>query len=181
MAFSKTHPSALNYGTNGNGTATHLNMEAIKALTGLQAQHIPYKAAGVGTTDLMAGRLQVQAIAASVLLPHVRAGKMTAIAVISPQRLPQLPDVPTVAESLPGFQPVLPWIGTFVPAGTPAAIVNQIHADITGVLRAPDMADRFAALGLVVAGEGTTAFAKSLALDYDRLGKLVKKLGITVY
>jgi tripartite-type tricarboxylate transporter receptor subunit TctC len=178
--FSKANPAALSYGTNGSGTGAHLNMEAIKAMSGMNAQHIPYKAATTGITDLIAGRLQLQVLAAGLLIPHVKSGKIVAVASVSSKRLAQLPDTPTVAEALPGFVPLLPWVGLFAPSGTPTAIINKFHQDVLATLQMRDVQEKFDSMGLVITGEGTDAFRKVLASDYERLGRLVKELDIKV-
>ena len=178
--YSKANPKALNYGTAGNGTVPHLNMEALKMQSGLIAQHVPYKSAPAVTTDVMGGRLQIQQDAVSVVLAQIKAGRLTAIAAGNTKRLPQLPDVPSLSEQVPGFLAVVPWLGIFGPAGTPAPIVAKINQDVHAILLLPDVQEKLLANGLTVTNEGPEAFTKSLADDYDRLGKLVKQLAIKV-
>lgn len=180
VAYSKAHPTALNYGTAGNGTVPHLNMEAIKEMTGLVAQHVPYKSASAVLTDVMGGRLQLQGDAVSVVLPQIKAGKLVPIAATSSTRLPQLPDLPTVSELVPGFVPVVPWLGIFAPAGTPPDIIAKVDRDVSAILRMPDVQQKFGTYGLTVSGEGPQAFAKTMAADDERMGRLVKKLGLKV-
>lgn len=178
--YSKANPSALNYGTAGSGTVPHLNMEALKIQSGLIAQHVPYKSAAAVTTDLMGGRLQIQQDALSVVLAQVKAGRLTAIAAGTTKRVPQLPDVPSMSEVLPGFNAVTPWLGILGPAGLPAPVVARINQDVHAILLQPDVQERLLANGLTVTNEGPEAFSKSLADDYYRLGKLVKQLAIKV-
>lgn len=180
VAYGKGHPSALNYGSAGNGTAPHLNMEALKQQTGLVAQHVPYKSAPAVTADVIGGRIQIQQDALSVLLPHITAGRVIPIAAGGEKRLPQLPDVPSIAEAIPGFVPIVPWLGILAPAGTPGAIVAKINQDVQAILRQPELVEKLAGHGLTVATAGPDAFAKTLAADYVRLGKLVKQLEIKV-
>ncbi|CAN5636469.1 tripartite tricarboxylate transporter substrate binding protein [soil metagenome] len=180
VAYSKAHPSGLNYGTAGNGTAPHLNMEALKQQTGLVAQHVPYKAAAAVTTDLLGGRVQIQQDALSVLLPQVAAGRLTPILAGNTRRLPQMPEVQSMTEAVPGFVPVMPWLGIFAPAGTPAAIVLKINQDVNAILKQPDVLDTLASNGLTAAGDSPDAFGKLLAADHERLGKLVRQLAIKV-
>lgn len=180
LAYSKANPTALNYGTAGNGTVPHLNMEALKLQTGLMAQHVPYKAAPAVTTDLIAGRIQIQMDALSVVLPHIQSGRVTALAAGTSKRLAQLPDTPSISEVLPGYTPVVPWLGIFAPAKTSAAIINKIHQDVAAILQQPQVQERFAANALIITGEGPEAFGKLLAFDHDRLGKLVKQLNLKV-
>lgn len=180
VEYSKTHPTALNYGTAGSGTVPHLNMEAMKQRTGLIAQHVPYKSAAAVTTDVLGGRIQIQQDALSVMLPQIKAGRMTPIVGGTTKRLPQLPDIPSLSEVLPGFTAVVPWLGILAPAGTPAAVINKVHLDVAAILREPEVQEKLAANGLTVSNEGPEAFAKAMSTDYERLGKLVKQLGIKV-
>lgn len=180
IAYSKAHPTALNYGTAGNGTVPHLNMETLKAQTGLMAQHVPYKAASAVLTDVLGGRIQLQQEALSVLLPQVKAKKLVPIAASSPKRLTQLPDVPTITELFPKYQAVVPWLGIFAPAGTPKAIVDKINKDVDEILRQPEVQEKLQGNGLDTVGGSPEAFAKTITTDYDRMGKLVKQLGLKV-
>lgn len=180
VAYSKAHPTALSYGTAGNGTAPHLNIEALKQQTGLVAQHVPYKSAPAVTTDVIAGRVQIQQDALSVLLPQINAGRVTAIAAGGDKRSPQLPNVQSFAEALPGFVPIVPWLGILAPAGTPGNIVAKIHQDVHAILQQPALVEKLATYGLTVTNEGPDAFAATLAADHARLGALVKKLEIKV-
>jgi tripartite-type tricarboxylate transporter receptor subunit TctC len=178
--YSKANPTALNYGTAGNGTVPHLNMEAIKEMTGLAAQHVPYKAASAVMTDVMGGRLQLQGESVAVVMPQIKAGKLVPIAATSLKRLPQLPDLPTVTETVPGYVPVVPWLGIFAPVGTPPAIIAKVNQDVTAILGLPDVQQKFNTFGLTTSGDGPQEFAKTINSDYERLGKLVKQLGLKV-
>jgi tripartite-type tricarboxylate transporter receptor subunit TctC len=178
VEYSKANPTALNYGTAGNGTVPHLSIEMLKMQTGLIAQHVPYKSATAVTTDLIAGRVQIQYESISVLLPHIKSNRVTPIAAGTIKRLPQLPDSPSLAEAIPGFTAVVPWLGIFAPAGTPKAIVNKIYQDVSAILQQPDVQEKFATNGLLVTGDGPEAFARQISYDYERLGKLVRQLGV---
>lgn len=180
IALSKTQSGELNYGTAGNGTVPHLNMEALKVRTGLDIQHIPYKGAGAVLTDVLGGRIQVQQEAISVLLPHIQSGRLVPLATASPARVPELPDTPTLAELYPGYEPVIPWLGLFTMAGTPDEVIQKINADVVEILQRPDVQERLSLSGLVAAGGTPEAFAASIPKDYERLGKLVKELGLGV-
>jgi tripartite-type tricarboxylate transporter receptor subunit TctC len=180
VEYSKANPTALNYGTAGNGTVPHLNMEAIKEMTGLVAQHVPYKAASAVMTDVMGGRLQLQGESVAVVLPQIKAGKLVPIAATALKRLPQLPDLPTVTETVPGYVPVVPWLGIFAPVGTPQAVITKVNQDVSAILRMPDVQDRFTTFGLITSGDGPQEFGRTINHDYERLGKLVKQLGLKV-
>ena len=180
VAYGKANPSALFYGSAGNGTAPHLNIEALKQQTGLAAQHVPYKSAPAVTADVVAGRIQIQQDALSVLLPQITAGRVVAIAAGGDKRLSQLPNVPSISEAIPGFRPIVPWLGILAPAGTPADIVARINDDVHAILQQPELVQKLAAQGLTVTYEGPEQFARTLATDYARLGKLVKELNVKV-
>lgn len=179
VEFSKANPSALNYGTAGNGTVPHLNMEQLKVRSGLVAQHVPYKAAAAVLTDLIGGRVQIQQEASSVLLPQVKAGKVVPIAV-APQRNRQLPDVPTLSELYPGFEPVTPWLGVFAPAGTPPAIVEKVNQDVREILARPAVQKQLADNGMTVSAGTQKEFEATVRKDYDRLSALVRKMNLKV-
>ncbi|MGE0799663.1 MAG: Bug family tripartite tricarboxylate transporter substrate binding protein [Lautropia sp.] len=179
VEFSKKNPTALNYGTAGNGTVPHLNMEAIKQRTGLQAQHVPYAAAGAVLTDLVGGRLQLQQESSAVLLPHIKSGKAVALAV-APKRLSELPDVPALGELIPGFEPVVAWLGLLAPAGTPPSVVDRINRDVRELLVQTAVKGRLAGYGLNVADGTPQEFAAQLRKDHERLGRLAQQLDIKV-
>ncbi|MET4577470.1 Bug family tripartite tricarboxylate transporter substrate binding protein [Ottowia thiooxydans] len=180
VEFGKANPAALNYGTAGNGTVPHLNMEQLKARSGLVAQHVPYKAAAAVLTDLIGGRVQIQQEASSVLLPQVKAGKVIPVAVGSQVRSKQLPDVPTLSELYPGFEPVTPWLGIFAPAGTSPAIVEKINRDVREILSRPAIQKQLSDNGLTVSDGPQKQFEATVRKDYDRLGALVQKMNLKV-
>jgi len=178
VEYSKANPNALNYGTAGNGTVPHLNTEALKTITGLRAQHVPYKAASAVLTDLLGGRIQMQQESLSVLLPHIESGKLIVLATGASKRLEQLPDVPTLTEIYPEYKPVIPWLGIFAPAGTPDPIVRRINRDVVEILQRPDIRGKLRAQSLNPVGDSPEEFARAIAGNYDHLGKLVQALGL---
>jgi len=180
VAYSKANPTALSYGTAGNGTVPHLNMELVKQETGLIAQHVPYKAAAAVLTDVLGGRIQLQSESISVLLPQIKSGKLVPLMITGSKRIAQLPDVPTMSELIPGATPVVPWLGIFVPTGTAPAIVSRINRDVTEILAMREVQDKFGGAGLDISGEGSAAFAQTIAKDYVRFGKLAKDLNLKV-
>ncbi len=177
MAYSKQHPTALNYGTAGNGTVPHLNMEAVKQRSGLQALHVPYRAAAAALTDLMGGRVQLQMETSAVLLPQIKSGKVVALAT-GPNRHPELPGVPSMGEVMPGFEPVIPWLGMFGPAGTSPALVDKINKDVREILTQPAVKAQLAKNGLTVADGTPQAFAAQLRSDHERLRKMTQQLNL---
>lgn len=179
LDYSKQRPDTLNYGTAGNGTVPHLNMEAIKQRSGLVAQHVPYKAAAAVLTDLMGGRVQLQFETSAVLLPQIKAGKIMPLA-MALKRNPDLPDVPALGELLPGYVPVVPWLGLFAPAGTPEAIVNKVNRDVRDILAQASVKERLAGYGMSISGGTPQEFGQRLREDYERLGALTRQLGLKV-
>ncbi|GAA5233079.1 tripartite tricarboxylate transporter substrate binding protein [Verticiella sediminum] len=180
VAYSKAHPGALNYASLGNGTVPHLNFELLKAATGLQAEHIPYKASSAAMTDMLGGRVQLLQESLAVILPTLQDGKAKALYSSTNERLPELPDVPTAAESVPGFSPLRPWLGLFVPAGVPQDIRAKLESDILAVAAEPAVAERVRTAGMVPLGYGQERFRQELDTDYARLGDLVQRLKIGV-
>ena len=178
IGYSKANPGKLNYGSAGNGSAGHLAMEYFKDTTKMEAEHVPYKGTGPMLTDLLGGQTQITYNGVLPLVPHAKSGKLRVIAVGSPKRLPILPDVPTIEEQgFPGFE-TSQWYGVLAPAGTPAAIVAKLNADINKVLADPEIQKRLADDG-AVAGTGSSGdFGKYIDAEEVRWGKVVKKAGI---
>ncbi|MEO7939969.1 MAG: tripartite tricarboxylate transporter substrate binding protein, partial [Burkholderiaceae bacterium] len=143
IAYVKSKPAnSLSYGSWGNGSGGHLSMEALKQQTGLQLQHVPYKNPAATNTDLIGGQIPVAFTSMGSALPLVLGGKMKAIAVSGPYRVPQLPNVQTMTEQGVKFD-LVAWYGVFAPAGTPAAIVDKINQEVNRLLQAPDSRERF--------------------------------------
>jgi tripartite-type tricarboxylate transporter receptor subunit TctC len=180
IALAKSKPGKVLYASAGNGTAGHLGMELIKTMAGIDMVHIPYKGSPPALTDLIAG--QVSAAFDNVLsaAPHVKAGRLRAIAVSTRTRSGAVPEVPTVAESgLPGFE-VAVWQGILVPAGTPKSIVDALHAAIVAALARPDMKERMAANSAEIIGNTPAEFAAFIKSDLVKWAKVVKDSGARV-
>ena len=180
IAYSKAHAGELNYGTAGSGTVPHLNMEALKALTGLKAEHVPYKAAMAVTTDLVGGRIQLQQETVSVVLPQIKANRVKAIIAMSTRRLTQLPNLPAITEVLPAFEPIIPWLGILAPAGTPADIIEKVNRDVDAILRQGAVIEKLQFNGLSPIGGSARDFGVLVNRDVERLGKLVRSLNLKV-
>jgi len=178
VALAKTAPGRYSYGSSGTGTAQHLAFELFKRAAGINLVHVPYKGMGPATTELIGGHVQAAIGGVVALLPHVKSGKLRAIAMASTSRSTVVPDVPTMAESvLPGFS-VSPWFGLFYPRGTPAAIVDQLYADvIQKVLSAPDVRQRIVEQGAEVAPSASKKeFAAFVANENALWGKVVREV-----
>lgn len=180
IKLAKQKPNGLNYGSVGNGTSTHLEMELFKSMSGTQLLHVPYKGSAPALTDMIAGQLQVMFDAAASSMPHVKSGKLRAIAVTSAKRSALLPDLPTVAESgLPGYE-AMPWLGVLAPAGTSPEIVDRLNKEITKVLAIPEVREKYASLSLEIIGGTPQQFADFIKADLLKWAKVVKESGAKV-
>jgi tripartite-type tricarboxylate transporter receptor subunit TctC len=178
IAAAKKSPGALNYGSAGIGSGTHVNAEKFKLAAGIDAVHIPYKGTPEAITDTMTGRVTYFFSPISAALPNIREGKLVALGVSTAKRSSALPNVPTIAESgLPGFDYNL-WVGLWAPAGTPQDIVDKINADVAKVLAMPDVRERLAALGAEPMVMTPADFRKFMREEVDDAAKVVKAAGI---
>ena len=176
IAFAKSHAGQLSYGSSGTGTSPYLAMELFKSITGTSIVHVPYKGTGAAVIDLMGGHVQVMFGSVSGTLPHVRAGRMRALGISSPQRWPTLPEIPTVAEAaVPGFE-TNTWYGLLAPAGTPSTVVSKLQADFAGVLHATDVRKMVLDMGFIAVGNSSVEFSEVIRNDMVRWGKLIGTL-----
>jgi tripartite-type tricarboxylate transporter receptor subunit TctC len=173
----RREPRRLNYGSAGNGTPPHLAAEYFKSLAGVELVHVPYKGGGPALQALLAGDVQVIFEGQVTLDPHIKSGKLRALAITSPQRESTLPDVPTVGEAgLPAFQ-VQFWSGLVAPTGTPAEIVVRLNAAVLRALDASDVREALARQGLKPAGTSPMEFAKFIHEEVERWARVVKESG----
>lgn len=170
----------LNHGSPGNGTSMHLTVEMFNVVAGTRFVHVPYKGTAAALNDLIGGQIDLMFADFLVVLPHVKAGKVKAIAVTSLQRHPLLPEVPTVAESgYPGFE-ALSWQGMFAPAGTPGPVLTKLNAELVRALNAPDMKAYFASQGFVVGGNSAAEFRAFIEHEIPKWARIVKAANVTV-
>jgi tripartite-type tricarboxylate transporter receptor subunit TctC len=174
--WTKSFQRPLNYGSAGLGTGGHLAGEIYKQMTGIQAQHIPYKGTGPALIDLIGGRYEFNFSGLQGALVQVRSGKLRALAVTTPKRLAALPELPAVAEALPGFE-VVGWYGVIGPAGMPAPLVMRLHDELIRALAQPDVKSRIAADGAEPVGSDSAAFREFMTADLAKWAKLVKESG----
>ena len=174
IALAKAKPGTLNFGSAGNGAPSHLAGEMFKAAAGVSMVHVPYKGAGPAVNDLLAGQIQVMFAPMVAVLPQVKAGRLRALAVTSANRSAATPELPTLAESgLNGFA-IVSWFGFFVPAATPQAVVDKLHAETVKALKSPDTVERFAKEGATPEGNTPAEFAAYVQQEYARYAKVVK-------
>ena len=178
IALAKSKP--LVYASSGVGTVVHLGMELFKAMATIEMTHVPYKGSGLSMVDLMAGRVQLSITNTLTAGPLVRSGKLKALAITSPQRVPALPDLPTVAESgVPGYD-LRSWYGFLAPKGTPASIITVINRESIAVVNAPEMKARLASEGADSAAPNSPEqFRSFIDAEAARWGKIIKSLGLT--
>jgi len=178
IAAAKKSPG-LGYATSGAGSGQHMLGEWLAKLAGVQLTHVPYKGGGQAITDLIAGQVKIGSLGSAPVMPHAKAGKLKIIAQSTANRSPSLPDVPTYREAGLAIE-LDQWLGFFVPAGTPADVVARLNAATGRILAQPAIRERIAPQGLEAVGGSPESFAKLYADDYDKYGRLVKELGITV-
>jgi len=178
IAAAKKSPGALNYGSAGIGSGTHINGEKFKLVAGIDVVHVPYKGTPEALTDTMTGRINYFFSPISAALPNVKEGKLVALGVSTSKRSSALPNVPTLAESgLPGFDYSL-WVGMYAPAGTPADVVDKINRDVARALATPEMRERLAALGAEPMVMTPAEFAAFMRAEMADASKVVKAAGI---
>jgi len=180
IALAKAKPGSLNYGSAGNGSSGHLAFEYLKLVTGADIQHVPYKGTGPMLQDLLGGRIESSNAGAPALLPHIKSGKLRAIAVGADHRIPALPDVGTVAEAgYKGFE-TSQWYGVMVKAGTPPEIVKKLNAEINKALASNAVTQRYATDNAVAHAGSPEDFGKLIAAEQARWQEVVKKAHITI-
>ncbi len=180
IALMKAKPEAFSYGSSGVGSTQHLAGEAFNLAAGTKAVHIPYKGSAQALADLSGGQIQMNFDTTSSAMAFIKGGKVKALAVMSPQRTPELPDVPTLAEAgLPGVE-MTTWYGLFVTAGTPKDVVNRIYAETIKVLQLPDVQKRLIALGGEPGKITQEQFAALVKSDYERFGRLIKDANVKI-
>jgi tripartite-type tricarboxylate transporter receptor subunit TctC len=177
IAYAKSHPGQLNYGSSGNSGAQHLATALLEQLGGISMNHVPYKGAAPAVADLLPGRIQVWIGAANSLLPHIKSGKLRLLAIANPQRVANLADVPTIAEALPGYE-VDPWLGLFVQGKTPPELIQRVNGEVRKLLEAPEVKAKFAAQGIEVWTSSPAEFARFMREDHARWGKVIREAGI---
>ena len=174
VAFAKRRPGEMHYSSPGNGGPQHLAMELLKLETGINVVHVPYKAAAGAMTDLIGGHVQAMVSATQTAASMVQAGRLRALAVMSPERSTAFPEAPTMKEAgLPQMQ-VETWYGAFAPGGAPAAVVAKVNADINTLLQQPDIRDQLGKQGMIPRGGASAAFGDMVRNELVRWDRVVK-------
>ena len=174
IALAKSKPGQLNFASSGNGTIVHLNAELFKMIAGVEMQHIPYKGTALATPDLASGQVSMMFDSLASVMPNIRSGRARPLAINAKARSPLLPDVPTFSEAdMPAFDRYT-WFGMFAPAGTPKEIVTKVHDDVTALLRAPDLLEKFASVGAEPAGGTQDQFTARILADTAKWAQVIK-------
>jgi tripartite-type tricarboxylate transporter receptor subunit TctC len=179
LRLARAKGTALNYGTAGAGTSSRLSVELVKAATGIDPTAIHYKGGGPAIVAVLAGQVDMMVVTLGVAIEHVRAGKLTALAVTSPARHPQLPDVPALAEQYPGFE-TQSWMGLLAPAGTPAAIVDRLSAEARKAVAAGPSKAKLESFGYEVVAGTPEEFGRLIRFESARWERLIRERHITI-
>jgi len=178
VSYARSNPGKLNYASQGSGTTSHLTAELFKSMAGnLQITHVPYKGTAPALADLLGGQVEMMCDNLGVSLPHIRSGKLKALAVASAKRVAGLPGVPTMAETLPGFEAVA-WFGVVGPPKTPAAIAEKVSSSIREILALPDVQRRFADISAEPMGLSPAETAAFMKLETERWGAVIRAAGV---
>ena len=177
IALAKSKPNGLTYASAGVGNFSHLEAELFSIATGVKMLHVPYKGTGPSAMGMIGGEVQLGFNNVSTLLPHAQAGKLVALAVAEPKRMPELPDIPAIAETVPGFE-MAPWVGIIAPAGTPKEIIDRLTKEILAVMRDPAAVKQFTDQQLVVMTLEQDRFRDLIKKDLEKWGKVTKTAGI---
>jgi tripartite-type tricarboxylate transporter receptor subunit TctC len=179
IAYAKANPGKVNWATSGNGTSVHLSGELFKMMTGVNMTHVPYRGSAPALTDMISGQVQVMFDNMPPSLPHIRAGKLRALGVTTAQRSAALPDVPTVAETVPGYE-ASAFFGMAVPKGTPADVIEKLNKEINAALADPKIQARLAELGGMLIPGTPADFGKVVADETDKWAKVIKAGGVSL-
>lgn len=180
VAYAKAHPGKLAFGSNGNGTAQHLIGSQFEVMGGVNILHVPYKGSGPLTTDLLGGQIAMSFDTMTPVLPHIKAGKLRALAVTTARRSSALPDVPTLDESgMKGFN-LGTWFGILAPAATPKEIVAKLNAEVVRIVNSPDFRKKMEEIGAEPIGNTSEQMAKQIKDDTDKYAKLVKDAKVAI-
>ena len=176
ISLAQARPGTINYASSGNGSTGHLAVELFRSAAKIDLVHVPYRGAGPAMNDLVAGQVQMQITAVSGALQFVKSGKLRALGVTSPKRLAVLPDMPAIAETLPGYQ-VVSWYGLLTTSGTPRPVIDLLNRETIKAIEQPELNSRLRALGLDPETSTPEAFGELIRSEYDKWGKLTKQLG----
>ena len=179
IALAKKKPGELDFPSAGNGSSMHLGTELFNMMAGIKAVHVPYKGSGPGVLDVISGRLQFMLNPMPEPVPFIKSGRLRGLATSTLKRIAALPDLPPVADALPGFE-VLTWQGIVAPAGTPVDIINRLNSELVKALKSPEFESRLREMGLELYGTTPEQFAKLIRDDNAKWAKVIKATGARI-
>jgi tripartite-type tricarboxylate transporter receptor subunit TctC len=180
IALAKANPGKINFASSGSGTSIHMSGEMFKMLTGVDIVHVPYKGSGPALTDLLGGQVSVMFDNLPPSMPHIKSGKLRALAITTTTRYPGLPDLPTMVEAgVPGYDSAA-WFGIMAPTGTPREVVTRINAEVNKILALPDVRERFDQQGAIPSPGTPAEFGAFIKREIDKWAKVVKASGAKV-
>jgi tripartite-type tricarboxylate transporter receptor subunit TctC len=177
--LAKKNPGKINYASSGNGGAQHLFQAMFVSMANLDMVHIPYKGSGPARADLLGGQVKIGCLGISSIIQHHKGGQLRIIAVTSAKRSPELPDIPSIAETIPGYDASL-WTGFLAPRGTPAAAINRIHGEVSKLLRTQEVKTAFDRVGTYVVATDPKTYGEYLKQEYAKWGKVVRDVKLQV-
>ena len=179
IELAKRQPGAIDYASSGNGGAQHLFAAMFVSMAKIDMRHIPYKNSGIARADLLGGQVKVGCLGISSVIHSHRAGQLRMLAVTSAQRSEQLPDIPSIAETVPGYEAVL-WSGMLAPAGTPPAVINRVYREVAKLVQRPDVKAALIATGTDVVVKAPKEFAALLKVEFEKWGKVVREINLQI-
>jgi len=179
VALLKSKPDQMRYGSGGSGSPPHLAAERFKSMTGTAIQHVPYKGVAPALTDTISGQLQMTISVVPMIMPHIKSGKVRALGVTSLARTSLAPELPTVAESIPGYE-VTGWYGLLAPAKTPTPIITRLNSELVKAMKSPDIQEKMSGLGVEAKGTTPEEFATHIKAETERMRAAVKASGARV-
>jgi tripartite-type tricarboxylate transporter receptor subunit TctC len=179
IALAKKNPGKLDYASSGQGGAMHLFQALFVSMAGIDIVHVPYKGSGPVRSDLLGGQIKIGCLGLSSIMPHYRAGQLNIIAVTTAKRSPELPNVPAIGETLPGYDAAL-WTGLLAPRGTPVSAIQRINREVTKLLQTPEVRKAYQRLGTDVVPTDPKTFGKFVAAENAKWGKIVRDLKLVV-
>jgi tripartite-type tricarboxylate transporter receptor subunit TctC len=180
IALARAKPNTINYASNGVGSSTHLSTELFVMMTGVKLVHVPYKGLMPAMTDLLSGQVPLMFSSVVAMMPHVKSGRLRAIAMTGAKRSPVIADIPTVAEAgVKGYE-AGSWYGIAAPVRTPRAIIDRLNSEIVAVVKSKDIQDRLNSEAVIPVGDSPDEFASVIREEYQRLGRVIHAAGITL-
>jgi tripartite-type tricarboxylate transporter receptor subunit TctC len=176
VALARMHPGKIVYASSGNGSSLHLCAEYLEYLAKIDMLHVPYKGVGPALPDLLSGQVQLLFSDMPPFAPYIKTGRLRALGVTTAKRSPLLPDIPAIAESVPGYD-LAGWYGVLAPAGTPEAIIKRLHAEIQKIMASPQMKERYVALALEPVERTSAQYGEYVKSELAKWGKIIKVSG----